>query len=226
MIKRPKTAKGSTPRTLTRDRVLSEARQLLNEKGLEALSMRGLANRLGVTPMALYNHVKNRKDLFQGIADAVVNEIRIPAGNGNWRQRVHVCFQSLRATCLKNPRALPLIEMADVLHPAVFRPMECTLAALREAGLDLHQSLKGYFVLTGFTMQQVSYEIRGPFGGLDPAEAVKRGTIVRDEFPLTVQAAPSGPWDFDEAFEFGLDVIIDGLAKCALPGKAKGRRRN
>jgi AcrR family transcriptional regulator len=204
--------------------VLTEARDLVDEGGLEALSMRALANRLGVSTMALYNHVSDKQDLIKGIAEAVVQELDIPAGEGDWRERLRACFRALRKVCLANPRSIPLVEMSEVLHPAVFRPMEATLAALQEAGIDLKDAMRAYFLLTNFTMGQVSYEIRGPFRGLDPSEAVRRGTIVADEFPLVVKAASAGDWDFDAAFELGLDIIIDGLA--ARAGARAARRRS
>jgi TetR/AcrR family transcriptional regulator, tetracycline repressor protein len=90
--------------------------------------------------------------------------------------------------------------------------MEATLAALQEAGIGLQEALQAYFPLTNFTMGQVSYEIRGPFRGLDPAEAVRRRVIDPSDFPLVVKAAASaGDWDFDAAFELGLEIIIEGL---------------
>jgi TetR/AcrR family tetracycline transcriptional repressor len=227
MKKRPAKSARGAQRSLTRARVVAEARLLLDEHGPDALSMRTLADRLDVSPMALYNHVENRQDLIRGVADAVVDEFRIPAAKGDWRRRLRSCFRALRKTCLANPKAIPLIETADTLHSAVFRPMEYTLEALQEAGLDLHDALKAYFVLIGFMMQQVSYEIRGPFGGLDPGIAARRGAIPPDEFPLTLQAAPSQAWDFDAAFEFGLDVIIEGLAqRASSPAARRGKRKS
>jgi TetR/AcrR family transcriptional regulator, tetracycline repressor protein len=174
--------------------------------------MRALAHRLGVSTMALYNHVSGKQDLIQGIAQAVVQDFQIPSGDGDWREQVRACFRALRKVCLANPRSIPLVEMAEVLHPAVFRPMEATLGALQRAGIDLQEALQAYFLLTNFTMGQVSYEIRGPFRGLDPAQALRRGAILPADFPLVAQAASIDEWDFDAAFELGLDVIIEGLA--------------
>jgi TetR/AcrR family transcriptional regulator, tetracycline repressor protein len=199
-------------RGLTRERVVAEARRLLDAHGLEALSMRVLAQRLGVSTMALYNHVGGKQDLIQAIAQSVVQEFHIPSGDGHWRERLRACFRALRKVCLANPRSIPLIEQTEVLHPAVFRPMEITLAALQEAGIELQEAMQAYFLLTNFTMGQVSYEIRGPFRGLDPAEAVRRRMILPSDFPLVVKAASAGDWDFDAAFELGIDIIIEGLA--------------
>jgi TetR/AcrR family tetracycline transcriptional repressor len=192
--------------------VLDEARRLLEARGPEALSMRALAQSLGVSPMALYNHVSSKQDLFRGIANAVVQDLRIPERRGPWRERVRAYFRALRKVCLANPRTIPLVEATDVLHPAVFRPMELTLAALAEAGIKPRAALEAYFLLTNFTMGQVSYEIRGPFGGLDPGEALRRQTIAASEFPLVAKAVSAGAWDFDAAFERGLNVILEGLA--------------
>lgn len=172
---------------LTRERVVAEARFLLDERGLGALSMRALAQRLGVSTMALYNHVNGKQDLIQGIAQAVVQALHIPNEDGDWQERVRARFRALRKVCLANPRSIPLIEAAEVLNPAVFQPMEATLAALQEAGIDLLEAMRAYFLLTNFTMGQVSYEIRGPFRGLDPGEAVRRRTVLAGDFPLVVK---------------------------------------
>lgn len=209
--RRPPASKRRPGPVLTRERVLAEARRQLDKHGLAALSMRALAQKLGVSTMALYNHVSSKQDLIQGIAQAVVQELRIPSGNGDWRERLRNCFRALRKLCLANPRSIPLIESAEVLHPAVFRPMEATLAALQDAGIGLKEGMQAYFLLTNFTMGQVSYEIRGPFHGLDPAEAIRRRMILPNDFPLVLKAATAGEWDFDAAFEFGLDMIIEGL---------------
>lgn len=202
--------RGSSHR-LTREQVVAEGRRLVNQQGVDALSMRALAQRLGVSTMALYNHVGGKQDLMDGIAQAVVEELRLPAVTGDWQERLRVIFRALRKICLANPRTIPLIERAEVL-PAIFRPMEAALAALKHAGIKLQEGMRAYFLLTNFTLGQVSYEIRGPFRGLDPAEAVRDRTILPDDFPLVARAVSGGDWDFDAAFEFGLQIIIAGLA--------------
>lgn len=213
--------------SLTREHVVAEARRLLNQEGLDALSMRMLAKRLGVSTMALYNHVRDKRDLMEGIAQAVVGELRLPAATGDWQERLSAIFRALRQVCLANPHAMPVIERAEVL-PAIFRPMEAALAALQDADIALQEGMRAYFLLTNFTLGQVSYEIRGPFRGLDPSEAVRGRTIHAAEFPLVVKAACAGVWDFDAAFEFGLETIIAGLAarppKTVRSSKARVRR--
>jgi TetR/AcrR family transcriptional regulator, tetracycline repressor protein len=200
---------------LTRERVIAEARRLLDERGPDALSMRGLAGQLGVSPMALYNHVRNKRDLIDGIAQSVVRELPVPAESGDWRERLKATFRALRSVCLANPRAIPLVQGADVLDLNLFRAMEASLSALRDAGLGARESLTAHFLLTNFTLGQVSYQIAGPFRGLDPAEAARRGMLPPDQFPLILEAVSDAEWDFDAAFEFGLEIIIEGLARGA-----------
>ena len=213
-----------TEGNLTRALVVAEARRLLNEQGEVALSMRVLAKRLGVSTMALYNHVSDKQDLMAGIAQAVVEELRIPAMTGSWQARLRAIFRALRQVCLANPHAIPIIEKAQVL-PAIFRPMEAALGALQDAGIRQQDGLRAYFMLTNFTLGQVSYEIRGPFRGLDPAGAIRTRAIDAAEFPLVANAVTAGDWDFDAAFEFGLDAIIRGLARRASGASRRSTAR-
>lgn len=192
---------------------------------MDGLSMRALAERLGVSTMALYNHVGSKQDLMDGIAQAVVEELPLPAVMGDWRERLRVIFRALRRICLANPRTIPLTERAEVL-PAIFRPMEAALAALERAGIEQQDGMRAYFLLTNFTLGQVSYEIRGPFRGLDPAEAVRDRTILPNDFPLVARAESGGDWNFDAAFEFGLQTIIAGLAaRSTGSSRPSGARR-
>jgi TetR/AcrR family transcriptional regulator, tetracycline repressor protein len=200
------------PSPLNRNRLIAEALAMLDEEGLERFSLRRLADRLGVTPMAVYNHVGNKRDLLQAVADAVVSEADYVAARGDWRQVVGTCFRTLRKTCLAHPGAVPLIESSEQLHPSIFRPMEITLAALRGAGLGATDAVRAYFLLTAFTLGQVGYQIKGWGRGVDPRAAIREARISRNTFPAVFDAHVQDQWDFDQAFEFGLSVILAGIA--------------
>jgi TetR/AcrR family tetracycline transcriptional repressor len=207
---------------LSRDRIVTEALAMLDREGLERFSVRRLADRLGVTPMAVYNHVRDKRDLLQAVADAVVGQIDYRAVRGDWRRVVASCFRTLRRTCLAHPGAVALVESAEMLPESIFRPMEMTVAALRAAGLGRKDAVRAYFVLTTFTIGQVGYQIRGWARGVDPTAAVREGRITRRTFPEVTGARVPAAWNFDSAFEFGLSVIIAGLdAKLRAPS---GRR--
>jgi|UPI0007C457F6 TetR/AcrR family tetracycline transcriptional repressor len=213
--------------TLTRDRVLSEALALLDRDGLEALNMRGLAKHLGVTPMALYNHVTNKEDLLHGIAAIVIEQLPFEYDDKDWREQIRACFRDLRQACLAHPGLVRLVETAEVLPASVFRPMELTLTTLQRAGIDPEDALRAYFLLTNFTIGQVSYQIRGPFRGVDPTEATRQGRLPAVTFPASaaaVEPAAVRGWDFEAAFEFGLTVILSGLT-CVARSSGTGEQR-
>jgi TetR/AcrR family tetracycline transcriptional repressor len=197
---------------LNRNRLVAEALAMLDVEGLERFSLRRLADRLGVTPMAVYNHVSSRRDLLQAVADAVVSAVDYPAVRGDWRRVVGTCFRTLRKTCLAHPGAVPLIESSEQLHPSIFRPMEITLAALRSAGLGATDAVRAYFLLTAFTLGQVGYQMMGWGRGVDPRAAIREARISRSTFPAVFDARVRDQWDFDQAFEFGLSVILAGIA--------------
>src|SRR3712207_194702 len=123
--------------TLSRERVLAEALVLLDREGLEAMTMRGIADHLGVSPMALYNHVSSKKDLLQGIAEHLVGQIEFSCDHPDWRERIRTCFRRLREACLAHPSAVRLMESLEAAPPAVFRPMEITLSRSEEHTSEL-----------------------------------------------------------------------------------------
>jgi AcrR family transcriptional regulator len=201
--------------SLSRTRVLKEALALLDREGAHRFSIRRLAEHLGVTPMAVYNHVTSKDDLLQGIANAVIEEVKYPSPVGDWQEVVRLCFRALRRACLAHPGAVPLIESAEALPPAVFQPMEITLTVLQRAGFTPDDALRAHFLLTTFTLGQVSYQIKGWGRGIDPATAMKEGRIAAATFPAIAHAASLKNWDFDKSFEFGLSTILAGLAASA-----------
>ncbi|HEV7372529.1 TetR/AcrR family transcriptional regulator [Arenibaculum sp.] len=196
---------------LSRARVLEEAIVLLDRDGPDALSMRRLADHLGVSPMALYNHVADKQDLLRGVAREIIGRMAVPRDHPDWRERVKACFRELRRVCLAHPGVVRLMETAGVAPPSVFEPMEATLEALDGIGMAPQDALRAYFLLTNFTLGQVSYEIRGPFDDLDPMRALGRGRPGDAGFPHVERASAAGRWDFDAAFEFGLAVVVRGL---------------
>lgn len=164
-----------------------------------------------MTPMALYNHVSSKGELLQAIADSVVGNVEYGSVRGDWQRVVAACFRTLRTACLAHPGAVSVVESADVLPAAVFRPMEITLTALERAGFGGEDALRAYSALMTFTLGQVSYQIKGWARGVDPTAAANEGRISRAAFPAVVDAAAHKSWDFDKTFEFGLSIILVGL---------------
>src|SRR5262245_55669386 len=135
---------------LGRPRVLKEALDLLDREGAEGLNMRRLAARLCVTPMALYNHVRDKDDLLHGVAGLVVDNVDYACASGDWREQIRACFRALRRACLVHPGIVRVVEAAETLPPSIFRPMEIVLAALRRAGMEPEDAFRAYCLLINF----------------------------------------------------------------------------
>src|SRR5215471_20010799 len=116
---------------LTRDRVLRAAISLVDEGGIGSLSMRKLGQALGVEAMSLYNHVASKDDLLDGIADHVLNQIDLPAANGDWEAAIWKCAISAHEILAAHPWACNLIMSIPRLLPSRLRYMDSVLRCLR-----------------------------------------------------------------------------------------------
>lgn len=212
---RGKPASGKQVRDLTRAKVIEAGLWLVDREGPDSLTMRRLADRLGVTPMAVYNHVRNKKELLAALAEQVLGEVRFDGGHDDWRKQIEHCFAAFRGVCLRHPGVTRLLEMADVAPVTVFAPMDVTLRALGEVGIEPRDALRAYFVLVGFTLGQVSYQVRGPFPDLEPAAAMRTENLAERDYIQIGKLDGAEPWDFDAAFSFGLTLILDGLVAAA-----------
>jgi len=223
-VKRRTTARASSakPRGLTRHKVIDAGLMLLDESGADAITMRGVADAIGATPMALYNHFSSKRDLLSAIAESVIGSVTFDGGQAGWRDRVRHCFDVLRALCLQHP-GLPRLLEADGAAPAnVFAPMEVTLRALHEAGLDDVDSVRTYFLLTGFTLAQAAYQSR-PIPALEPSEKIRTERIAGRGYRSTERLELPATWDFDASFAFGVALVLDGV-EATVSRKATRRR--
>ncbi|MCR4265802.1 TetR/AcrR family transcriptional regulator [Nitratireductor sp. ZSWI3] len=187
---------------------------MVDRDGADAFSLRALASELGVTPMALYNHVASKRDLLVSAADRILASAKFDHGETNWRLQIEGCFRALREVCIRHPGTARLMEIEGIAPSAVFGPMEVTLDALSKVGLNPTDAMRAYFTLVSFTLAQVSYQTRGPFSHLDPAEAIRKQNLSASLVELVREALPaSSSWDFDRAFEYGLSLILDGIEK-------------
>jgi TetR/AcrR family tetracycline transcriptional repressor len=198
------------PRDLTRDKVVEAALALIDKTGADAVTMRGLADAFGVTPMALYNHFSSKRDLLSAIAESVISAAEFDGGQVNWRDRVQHCFAALRKLCLQHPGLPRLLEFEGAAPASIFAPMEVTLRALHEAGLDDVDSVRTYFLLTGFTLAQAAYQTR-PVPDLELSEKIRTERIAGRGYTATERLVLPATWDFDASFAFGISLILNGV---------------
>jgi TetR/AcrR family tetracycline transcriptional repressor len=198
-------------RDLTREKVIEAGLNLINRKSAEAITMRSLADAVGVTPMALYNHFSSKRDLLRAVAEHVIDRAEFDGRHADWHGQIRHCFRMLRSICLEHPGLPRLLETEGVAPASVFAPMEVTLRAFEQAGLDAIDSLRTYFILVGFTLGQASYQTRGPFPDLEPSEKVRAERIAGRGYRVTERLDMPETWDFDATFEFGITLILRGV---------------
>jgi AcrR family transcriptional regulator len=203
---------------LNRERVLRAALVLADAGGIESLTMRRLGEDLGVEAMSLYKHVANKDALLDGMVDLVFAEIELPSGDTDWRTAMRDRAVSARAALTRHPWATPLMQSRSAPGPATLRHHDTVIGTLRKAGFSVQLTAHAFSVLDGyiygFAMQQRSL----PFDTPEEAEEVGRQMFARmppGEFPhlteLTVQHILQPGYDYGDEFEYGVDLILDGL---------------
>lgn len=204
--------------TLTRERVLDAAFALADEGGLEALTMRRIGKTLGVEGMALYNHVANKDDILDGIVERVLAEIPLPSIGGEWRDQMRRRAVAARQVFLRHPWAIGLLEARHAgSSPARLGYYDTVLGCLRAAGFSPTLSMQAFSIIDSFLYGFILQELSLPFDDSDSLEEVGEDLLrqMADAYPhlteATVQAMTDG-WDYDEQFQFGLDLILDALA--------------
>jgi len=205
---------------LSRDRVISAAVVLADQGGIESLSMRNLAQELSVVPMALYKHVANKEELLDGMVDVVFGEVKIRSGSA-WRTAMRERAISMREALLRHRWAIGLME-SGTPGPANLRHHNAVMGCLRDqAHLSFRMAVHAYSVMDsyiyGFALQEKALAIDIPAEAERRLERVaERHPSPADEYPylieVVVELGKSG-YDYTEEFEFGLDLLLDGIER-------------
>lgn len=215
---------GTTRRPLSRDRVLRAGVALADEEGIEALSMRHLAQRLGVVPMALYKHVANKEELLDGMVDAVVGEIDPPLEAADWRTAVRERVLSARRALLRHPWARSVIETRTGASPVVLDHMDSLVATFRDGGFSPELTHHVMHAL-GSRMWGFTQEVfPSPPPPEDPALREVMFRQVSARWPHIAEIAGAGAahradsvvgggCDDQFEFEFTLDLLLDGFER-------------
>jgi TetR/AcrR family tetracycline transcriptional repressor len=206
---------------LSRDLIIQEAFALLDKHGPGALSMRRLADHLGVAPNALYTHVRGKADLIDGLIDQVYAGLDLdldPDSTGDWTQQLATLSQSIRAHFLAHPAVVPFALQQPGLGPHGLRLGEAIHGVLRPAGFSDQAVVGTVYALLTYVLGFVALEI--PRAGTDPQtsdEFVRRmwaffAALPPGEFPHHVQLAPLlARISTDDQFQFGIRTFLAGL---------------
>ncbi|MFG2819147.1 TetR/AcrR family transcriptional regulator [Kitasatospora sp. NPDC048365] len=208
--------------SLTRQRVLEAAVHLADTAGAEALTMRRLGEALGVEAMSLYNHVANKEDLLDGMVDLVFAEVELPADGEEWRPAMRRSALSMRAALSRHRWAVGLMESRTAPGPATLRHHDTVLGCLRRGGFSLALTAHAVSVLDsyvyGFALQEKSLPFDSPAETAEVAESIMGG-FAEGEYPYLTEIATAHVlqpgYSYGEEFAFGLDLVLDGLARAA-----------
>jgi AcrR family transcriptional regulator len=204
---------------LSRERILRAALELVDEGGSESLSMRKLAQKLGFEAMSLYNHVSNKDDVIDGILDLVLAEGELPASGGDWGTAIRESAISVHAALRRHPWACTLVMAPGHIRPGRMEYMNALLGRLRDAGFSADETYHAYHVLDGHIFGFSLYETSHSYTDEDAAEFAANvdQLLPADKYPHLnehgKQHLTEGPHHGVSAFEFGLDLILDGLRK-------------
>lgn len=207
---------------LTRDRVLSTAVALADQEGIEALSMRKLAQAFDVVPMALYRHVANKDELLDALVDVVIGEIDPPLEGVDWKEALRTRILSARRALLRHPWASRLMESRTTPTPVVLGYMDSMIGMFRTGGFSLDLTHHALHAM-GSRMFGFTQELFNDTSDVDAAAEAEMWSAMADTYPYIFEifttishddASTVGAGCDDQfEFEFALDLMLEGLEK-------------
>lgn len=219
----PPSTPTETVRTpLSRTRVLEGAVALADHTGIDSVTIRRLADELDVKPMTIYHHLANKEAIVDGMVDLVFAEITQPASDTDWRSGMRARALSARAVLGRHPWATPLMESRAAPGPATLHHHDAVLGCLRRAGFTMAMTAHAYALVDsyiyGFALQEANLPASSGDEIAELAEDIIE-TLPADEYPhlteFTACHVLEPGYDFGDEFEFGLDLILDGLEAAA-----------
>ena len=217
---------------------MAAAVAIIDNEGLEALTVRRLATELGVAPMTVYSYVRGKEEILDLVVDRVAADIAIPAVEGDWRVRARELGHSLRATLLAHPDGARLISERPIRSPNAFRLFDAGLGIFRSAGFGDRDAVAAYFAFGNYVMGCAAQDtaalraMRRPNGDdpqtpnpsdvveLLPAERFPNIRALESYIYGEAERSPETRADdgADKAadpatarFDFGLESLLDGL---------------
>ncbi len=216
---------------LSRDRVLAGAITVADAGGIGGLTIRTLAQELGVKPMSVYYYVANKDEIIDGIVDLVYGEIDLPAPGSDWRGQMRRRAHSARRVLGNHPWATPLLQSRLNPGPATLRHHNAFIATLRTAGFSVRLTAHAFALIDsyvfGFALSENALPIHGPESVADTAASMMHlfdATAYPSLLEFTMEHVMRPDYDFGDEFEYGLTVILDALAR-ALADSGDDRTR-
>lgn len=192
---------------LTRDRILSTAIQLADREGLEAVTLRRLATRLGVHVTSLYNHVPTKEAVLDGMVENLIEEAKLPAGEMKWEEWVRRFAAAIRSVARKHPGAFAVLHHRPIQGPHAALWAEAGLAAFRSAGFSPAQA---YAAVKSTSLAVLGLVLDDLAGLRTPGLSTDLSALPTEDFPRLHEAgAVAGKAD---AWSYLIETLIRGFA--------------
>ena len=205
--------------SLNRTRVIEGAIRVADAGGVEAVTMRRVAQELGIEAMSLYHHVPNKDAILDGVVDAVFEAIDLPDSEcADWRDAIRGRAFSARTVLSQHRWALGLLDSRRSPGSATLRHLDAVLGVLRKAGFTLPMAAHGASLIDsyigGYVLQEANLPISGPVDVEEVASDILE-RLPAEELPflheMIVDHGLSPAYDHTSEFAYGLDLILDAL---------------
>jgi AcrR family transcriptional regulator len=213
----PQKVAGPRRQRLTRERVIEAAVRIMDQEGLDALTMRRIGRELGVEAMSLYNHVRDKDDILDGICEYVLAQFRV-SDVEDWAEAARRGAREYRRLLRDHPNVIVLMteRKSAFTNPESLRAYEFALDVFHRAGLRGADAVKAFHAFGGYILGFVTLELGLMLGGQDAEHVEAHEQMARlvgsVDMPRLLEALPHFiDCDEDEQFEFGLDLLIEGL---------------
>jgi TetR/AcrR family transcriptional regulator, tetracycline repressor protein len=212
-------------RTLDQAQVVRAAMALLDEIGLDELTMRRLAERLGVKAASLYRHVRSKEELLGLLGDEISSEIPLPRATGSWQEQLAEAGWNVRRGLLAHRDAARVLASTPPAGPQRLRHIEAVLRILRQAGLSARDAARAAYHLNNFVTEFAADEAR--FAAFAAVPGMSRRKVLaevrrqfkslpREDYPTIVTLADALTEDAQDAlFQFGIDLCLRGIEALA-----------
>ncbi len=216
MAPRTKASRSRVP--LSRSRALEVARSIADTDGIGSLTMRRLAQELGVEAMSLYHHVAGKEDILDGMVDLVFAEIELPPSDVDWRTAMRRRAASVRSVFTAHPWAIALPRSTP--GPATLRHHDAVLGCLRAGGLSIPLTAHAYAAIDAFLFGFITQELTLPFDTGPQTQELAQAIVAAmpaDLYPhlreFTAEHVMRPGYDYGAEFDYGLELLLDGLER-------------
>lgn len=196
---------------LSRERVLEAASELVDREGIDGLSMRKLATKLGVEAMSLYNHVDGKGDVLAGVSALFLAQIEVPDPSDDWREDLRGLAAGLRIAARRHPQAAALAMSNESISREGLTVTSAALDALRRAGFSAQEAVDAQRAMTALLMGTLSRELQA---GRDLATSAhdREAELLASDFQPVREAAPQlAHLDFDREYELAVEFALEAL---------------